>query len=104
MIYRLDGEQHFEQVAKWDAPEIVSKRDMIKTHTILNQNKRLIRIFQKNVYENTIDWHTLLKDAIFADKSDEIIYISKDTSLYDKHKHRVKFDKVINHLNQTYLN
>lgn len=50
----------------------------------------IIRIFQKDIFNNTINWKELLKKNIKKYNKPEIIYISKDINLYNDHKELYK--------------
>jgi hypothetical protein len=51
----------------------------------LDKEYKIIRIFQEDILYNKINWEKLLEEAIL-DNNKNIIYISKDNSLYEKYK------------------
>lgn len=55
----------------------------------LEHGYSIIRICQEDVFNNTIDWKELLKEAI-KDNICNVQYISKNTELYDNHKSLIK--------------
>jgi len=84
-IIEVDGKQHFEQVSNWKSPEETQKSDIYKMKCALEHEYKIIRICQNDVLHNTIDWKHLLKSAI-NDKTNPVIYISKNLNLYDDYK------------------
>lgn len=63
-IIELDGVQHYEQVANWKAPEVQQKNDRYKEECALKNGYSVLRILQEDVWEDRIDWKTLLLDHI----------------------------------------
>jgi very-short-patch-repair endonuclease len=56
IIIELDGKQHFEQIGSWKSPEETMKNDFFKIKCA-NENKfSVIRILQKDVYNNKYHW------------------------------------------------
>lgn len=92
IIIECDGGHHFKNVKYWKSdPEIVRKTDIYKEKQAIKHNHYIIRINQKNVWDDSIEWEILLKnniEKILENQCNvnEIIYIAKDTSIYDKHK------------------
>ncbi len=64
IIIELDGAQHFRQVANWTSPEQQYERDSYKMECANNNDYSMIRIFQEDVYDDTFDWYTSLKESI----------------------------------------
>lgn len=63
-LIELDGRQHFEKVGNWEDPEKVQERDNFKTSQALKYGKRLVRLLQDEVLNDTREWHSDLKEAI----------------------------------------
>ena len=85
LIIELDGRQHFSQVINWKNPEEQLKRDTFKTRQALLNNLHIIRIFQEDVFEDTIDWRSILTEKINQlEQSYRQYYISKN-DIYGEH-------------------
>ena len=56
IIIELDGKQHFEQIGNWLSPEETRKNDIFKMKCANENNFSIIRILQKDVYNNIYDW------------------------------------------------
>ena len=56
IIIELDGKQHFEQVGKWLSPEETMTNDLYKMKCANDNGFSVIRILQKDVYNNKYDW------------------------------------------------
>ena len=56
IILEIDGEQHFEQVAKWKTPEHNRQRDLYKMKCANENGFSVIRILQEDVFKNKYDW------------------------------------------------
>jgi very-short-patch-repair endonuclease len=56
IIIELDGKQHFEQIGNWQSPEITRKNDVFKMKCANKNGFSIIRILQKDVYNNKYDW------------------------------------------------
>lgn len=86
LIIEVDGRQHFKQVQKWKSPKETHARDILKMKVALDQGYSIIRIFQEDIYNNSIDWKKLLKEYIKNYENSDCIYISKDPELYNNYK------------------
>lgn len=86
ILIEVDGPQHFIQVSNWASPEDTLIRDIFKMKLAISKGYSIIRISQKDIYNNTIDWVTLLKNNIKKYKTPKCIYISKDSELYINHQ------------------
>jgi len=88
IILEIDGRQHFSQVSNWGPPEFTLKNDIYKSNLAINNDYKIIRIFQEDVYYNKFNWQELLKESIeILNNTDEyIIYLSTSDTLYNKHK------------------
>lgn len=56
IIIELDGEQHLKQVRNWDPPQITQQKDKFKMLCANKNNYSVIRILQKDVYDDKYDW------------------------------------------------
>ncbi|AGV01379.1 restriction endonuclease [Cannes 8 virus] len=63
-IIELDGRQHFEQVSNWQSPELTQKSDRYKEEQAIKNGYSVLRILQKDVWEDKIDWKKLLMEHI----------------------------------------
>ncbi len=85
IIIELDGEQHFKQVSNWSSPEDQLKRDLYKMECANNNGFSIIRILQEDVFNDTFDWYTTLKESIetiIQNKSIENHFISLNENKY----------------------
>ena len=64
IIIELDGDQHIKQVRNWKCPEEQQERDMYKMEQAINNGKHVIRILQRDVWNDTNDWKEKLIQAI----------------------------------------
>ncbi len=85
VIIELDGEQHFIQVGKWKSPEEQRKIDLYKMKCANENGYSVIRIFQKDVLKDRIDWLRTLQESIHEIIDRDTIhnyFISFDENLY----------------------
>ncbi|BAU80244.1 restriction endonuclease [Tokyovirus A1] len=59
-IIELDGRQHYEQVSNWQSPEFIQKSDRFKEEQAINNGYSVLRILQEDVWDDKIDWKSLL--------------------------------------------
>nr|WNL49975.1 restriction endonuclease [Marseillevirus sp.] len=64
IIIELDGRQHYEQVVNWQSPELTQKSDRYKEEQANKNGYSVLRILQKDVWEDKIDWKKLLLEYI----------------------------------------
>lgn len=64
IIIELDGKQHFEQIGNWQSPEKNREIDFYKMKCANKNGFSIIRILQKDVYNNNYDWLIELCDNI----------------------------------------
>ena len=64
LIIEIDGRQHFEQISNWQSPIKQQKSDIDKMEFCINNGISVIRLFQEDVYNNTIDWEDYLLENI----------------------------------------
>ncbi len=88
IILEIDGIQHFQQVSNWTSPLLNLKNDTYKANLAINNGYKIIRISQEDVFNNRFNWQDLLKKNIekLNKLEDNIIYLSTDYNLYNKHK------------------
>lgn len=84
VIIEVDGRQHFEQISTWTSPKSTQTNDVYKMKAAIENGYRIIRILQIDVLKNNIVWQSQLLDAIAS--SDIIVYLSKDTAMYDTYR------------------
>lgn len=92
ILLEVDGRQHFKQVGKWTSPEDTQERDIFKMNLALKHGYSIIRIFQEDIFNNTIEWGTLLKEYIKKYKIPICIYISKNINLYNNYKEKMNYN------------
>lgn len=87
IIIELDGRQHFKDIITWKTTASQNqKNDKYKMLCALQNGYSIIRIYQPNVLDDTIDWQLLLTTAITAHENDMCVsYIAKDVAIYDNH-------------------
>lgn len=83
LIVELDGEQHFKQVSNWKSPENTQKTDKIKMNKAIENGMTVIRVYQPDVYYDSFDWKSTLKNSIKKYDKPEKIFISKDKNIYN---------------------
>ena len=81
IIVEVDGIQHFEYVSRFkNDVKSNQERDIYKMKCAIENGYRIVRVFQKDVFHDTIDWKSRLEEAISSEQ--QVIYISKDPELY----------------------
>jgi very-short-patch-repair endonuclease len=86
IIIELDGKQHFEQIGNWPSPENNRQIDCYKMKCANKNGFSIIRILQKDVYNNKYDWLTELCDNIEKLSNDnrvQNIYMCKNNEYKD---------------------
>jgi very-short-patch-repair endonuclease len=73
IIIELDGIQHFVQVSNWNSPEEQFKNDQYKEKCANDNGYSMIRILQEDVWNDTYDWVTELKETIEQIVKEKII-------------------------------
>ena len=76
LLIELDGKQHFEQVAKWESPEIIRKRDIYKIQQTIQNGYSIIHIYQKDVWKNVNNWKEKIREKIQKYENPQFIFIS----------------------------
>lgn len=81
IICELDGRHHFENVSYWKSNAINRQQvDIQKMHLALQNNFRIIRLFQKDVWEDKNDWEEKLVKLIQNDVL-QVSFVSTDNEL-----------------------
>jgi len=86
IIIELDGPQHFEQVSNWQAPEETHLNDVYKMKCANDNGYSVIRLLQTNVFYDTYDWLTELRETIEKFRLEQRVqnvYMCKDNE-YDE--------------------
>ena len=86
IIIELDGKQHFEQIGNWQSPEKTRKNDIYKMKCANENGFSVIRILQKDVYNNKYDWLSELIQNIEIIKDEskvQNIYMCKNNEYKD---------------------
>ncbi|BAU80158.1 HNH endonuclease [Tokyovirus A1] len=63
-IVEIDGRQHFEQVSNWTPPEETQERDKLKEELAKNHGFQILRLSQRDVWEDSLDWKNQIKEFI----------------------------------------
>jgi hypothetical protein len=84
-LIEVDGPQHFVDMPAWHSEAtIVMANDVFKMKAALQNNMRVVRICQEDVWNKVFDWKPLLLQAM--NSSDSTCYIANDSTLYSAHK------------------
>jgi very-short-patch-repair endonuclease len=86
IIIELDGKQHFEQIGKWPSPEETRKNDIFKMKCANKNGFCIIRILQKDIYNNKYDWiNELCENIIKITNENRVqnIYMCKNNEYKD---------------------
>ncbi len=85
IIIELDGDQHFIQVGSWSPPEVQRNRDLFKMKCANDNGYSIIRIYQRDVLNDKIEWVQILQESIQEIISKNIIenhFIAFDENKY----------------------
>lgn len=94
IIIELDGIQHFEQVSSWLSPKDNQKRDHYKMKLALKNNYTVIRLYQKDVWDDRKTyWKDKLAEILYLHEVPEEIYICENDE-YDVYKNYVIQDLI----------
>jgi very-short-patch-repair endonuclease len=86
VLIEVDGQQHFEQISNWNAPEDVRKKDVQKIRLCIEKGYSIIHILQQDIWTDRVDWKKLLLNAIAICKGRPAQCIFIDSSnIYDAH-------------------
>lgn len=90
LFIEVDGDQHFKNVARF--PGSVQERqkvDVWKMKQAIRRGSSIIRLAQKDVVNDTIDWKSQLRNIINDNSgtpSPSVWYLARSTSLYNAHR------------------
>ena len=73
IIIELDGKQHFEQIGNWQSPEKNREIDIYKMKCANENDFSIIRILQKDVYNNKYNWVSELCENIEKITNENIV-------------------------------
>jgi very-short-patch-repair endonuclease len=89
IIIELDGRQHWEQVADWQAPEENQRRDLFKMEKAFAQRLTIIRLCQEDVFHDRYDWRTTLYSHLTLCVDPVRILLDNNTGLYKRIKYEL---------------
>jgi very-short-patch-repair endonuclease len=84
LIIEIDGEQHFSQISNWDSPEKTFEYDKYKMKMAMENGYSIIRILQKNIWNDIDNWETKFNDVYKYYDEPEVICIGCEIK-YKKH-------------------
>jgi very-short-patch-repair endonuclease/DNA-directed RNA polymerase subunit RPC12/RpoP len=73
VIVEVDGLQHFQSVSNWSDVNKTHEYDLYKMQKANAQEIKVVRIFQENVVDNSIDWKHELLEAIKSGNKNRFI-------------------------------
>lgn len=83
ILIELDGDQHFQDFDHWDSDyKEVQANDKFKMLKALQNGYSIIRIYQPDVLNDTIDWKTIIQELITLKDEWCIMYVSSN-DIYD---------------------
>ena len=86
ILIELDGNQHFEQVAQWDSPDVVRTKDIEKIEKAVKEGYTVIHIYQEEVWKNKYNWQKTLEEVLKKEYNQpQVIFISKSINKYSNH-------------------
>jgi very-short-patch-repair endonuclease len=86
LILEIDGNQHFKQVSNWGCSDVNMKNDIEKMKTGLAKSISFLRIYQPDIWEDKIDWKTVILKNLYKRTLPDISYVSSNNGIYDVHK------------------
>lgn len=89
LIIELDGPQHFRQIQNWDTPERIQERDVYKMNACLQHGISMVRILQRDVWRDRINWKVRLAEKLQQYPIPQIITISEGNE-YDVYSGRIQ--------------
>jgi len=85
LIIEIDGDQHFSQVSNWGCHKETTKNDVQKMQTGIENSISFLRIYQPDIFNDKIDWKTIILKNLYKRTLPDITYISSNSNIYDKH-------------------
>jgi very-short-patch-repair endonuclease len=86
LILEIDGNQHFRQVSNWECHEHTMNNDIEKMKTGLENSISFLRIYQPDIFNDKIDWKTIILKNLYKRTLPDISYVSSKTDIYDSHQ------------------
>jgi very-short-patch-repair endonuclease len=87
LILEIDGDQHFKQVSNWGCHEENVNNDVEKMKTGLENSTSFLRIYQPDIWEDKIDWKTIILKNLYKRTLPDITYVSSKTDIYNVHNY-----------------
>lgn len=83
ILIELDGDQHFKDIESWNSDyKEVQANDKFKMLKALQNGYTIIRIYQPDVLNDTIDWKTIIQELITLRDEWCLMYVSSK-DIYD---------------------
>lgn len=87
LILEIDGDQHFKDNKHFkSSAETNQQNDKQKMVKCINNGISVLRIYQPDIWKDTIDWQQEIKTNLIKRKIPITIFISKNENIYDNHK------------------
>jgi very-short-patch-repair endonuclease len=86
LILEIDGNQHFRQVSNWGCHKETTKNDIQKMQTGIENSISFLRIYQPDIFNDKIDWKTIILKNLYKRTLPDISYVSSKTDIYDSHQ------------------
>jgi very-short-patch-repair endonuclease len=96
IILELDGMQHFRDITYWHTNSLKQcSRDCYKMQQAIKNKYTIIRILQPEFYKNPKEIINMVLPYIKQYDKPEIIYITKNISIYDRHKSIMNIQEIL---------
>lgn len=79
LIIELDGSHRWKQRNKFKTPEENCETDIFKQRQAILNGFSVVRIFQEDVWFDSTNWKSDLKNQFYLRETPEIVYIAQDT-------------------------
>lgn len=87
LILEIDGNQHFIDKPWWkSSAETNQQNDKQKMVKCIENGLSILRIYQPDIWNDTVDWGEEIKNNLIKRKIPITIFISKNENIYDNHK------------------
>lgn len=94
VIFEIDGPQHFKQIPRRDDVRKTRRKDFYKMCKAIKNGYSVVRIYQEDIFNNTIDWKKIVIDVIKNLNKQCEVYISSDLEKYAEfHKEMLDYLK-----------
>jgi len=86
VLIEIDGDQHFIDIPRWDslARDVVCN-DKYKSDLAIKHDYNFIRIYQPDVWRDTIDWKNIISSIVSNLSNMPEIFFVSTKSVYDDH-------------------